>query len=162
MASAPSVLDRIRAMQDGAGTTPSYAVAYAEILDGGKRSHWIWYVWPTLKGVRSTMRPELELLSLDQACAYLRDAVLCGRLVEITAAASTKLREGVTAAALFGPQHAYDAPKFHEACTLFLIAAEKAGMPDVASVFQAGLEAIAGGVRNARVLECIREHSSGA
>lgn len=139
-----------------------FTQAHREIEGGSKRSHWIWYVWPTLKGVRSTMRPELELLSLDQACAYLQDAVLCGRLVEITAAASSKLRGGLAAATLFGPQHAYDAPKFHEACTLFLVAAEKVCMPDVAAVFQEGLEAIAGGVRNARVLECIREHSSGA
>lgn len=150
---APAVLGRIRALQDGGGSTPSYAIALAEIKGGGKRTHWIWYVWPTLKGVRTTMRPDLELSSLEDARAYLRDPVLGSRLLEITAAATAQLAGGVAPDKLFGAQHAYDAPKFHEACTLFLVVAEKEGQDESAAVFRRGLEAAAGGTPNARVLE---------
>jgi uncharacterized protein (DUF1810 family) len=157
-----SVLDRIRLLQDaGADKTPPYATALAEISSGGKKTHWIWYIWPTLAGVRRTMRPDLELASLADAQAYLRDAALGSRLTEITAAATAQMTEkGVSPATLFGAMHAYDAPKFHEACTLFLLAAEKEGMVEAAAVFKAGLAAIAGGSMNARVLEVVGKPAS--
>ena len=99
------------------------------------------------------MRPDLELSSLDDARAYLRDPVLGGRLLEITAAATAQLAGGMPSDVLFGPQHAYDAPKFIEACTLFLTAAEKEGLEEAAITFRKGLDVAAGGVLNVRVLE---------
>ena len=152
-----SVLARIRAYQDGISGMPTYDIAHAEIKEGRKRSHWIWYIWPTLVGVRSTQHPELELRSVQEARAYLNDIVLANRLLEITSAATAQLVAGVDPAVLFGAMHMYDAPKFQEACTLFLIAAEQERLADVASIFQAGLDAISGGRRNARVICCIEK-----
>jgi uncharacterized protein (DUF1810 family) len=149
------VLSRIKALQEGEGTMPSYATALAEMRAGCKRTHWIWYIWPTLTGVRTTMRKDLELLSLQHARAYLRDPILGCRLLEITAEASAQLAAGVPREVLFGREHAYDAPKYHEACTLFKVAAEQEGMVDAAAVFRIGLESIAGGAPSARVLQCL-------
>ena len=84
----------------------------------------MWYVWPSLKGTRTTKHPELELPDLDATVAYLEHPQLRARLLAITIAATVHLRSGVAAAVLFGKQHRYDAPKFHEVSTCFLMAAE--------------------------------------
>ena len=53
---------------------------------------WIWYVWPTLKGVRETSHPALILDDFDDARAYLRHPTLAARLLAITRVAVGKLR----------------------------------------------------------------------
>ena len=62
------------------------------MLRGVKTGHWIWYIWPTLKGVRTTSRPDLILQQLSDAQAYLKHPVLAQRLVEITRIAIDHLR----------------------------------------------------------------------
>ena len=62
------------------------------VLRGAKTSHWIWYVWPTLKGVRQHSRPDLILDALHEARAYLHHPVLGRRLLEITRVATEHMR----------------------------------------------------------------------
>ena len=136
-----SVLARIRAAQDGAAGATTYATALAEFCAGAKRGHYIWWIWPSLRGVRQTSRPELELPNLACARALLLNAELCQRLLEITAVATAKLRAGVPPESLFGAMHSCDWPKFHEAMTLFAAAAACEGMAAPLEVFAAGLRA---------------------
>ena len=64
-----------------------YQQALSEIKSGRKRSHWIWYVFPQLKGLGySSLADYYGISGLDEARAYLKDPVLGRRLVEISSA----------------------------------------------------------------------------
>ena len=65
----------------------SYAQALSEIKSGRKYSHWIWYVFPQLKGLgRSWNSDYYGLDSLAEAASYLAHPTLGLRLREITLA----------------------------------------------------------------------------
>lgn len=62
-----------------------YDTALAEIKAGHKRSHWIWYIFPQLKGLG--MSPMSDFYGLDgigEAKAYLDNDILRKRLLEIS------------------------------------------------------------------------------
>jgi uncharacterized protein (DUF1810 family) len=64
-----------------------YAAALAEIRAGRKTSHWIWYVFPQIRGLGSSaMSERYGVAGAAEAEAYLRDPVLGERLAEITRA----------------------------------------------------------------------------
>ena len=64
-----------------------YEEALAEITAGEKQSHWIWYVFPQLKGLGMSWTSEFYgIADLDEARAYLADPVLGARLREISSA----------------------------------------------------------------------------
>jgi uncharacterized protein (DUF1810 family) len=115
-------LDRIRRHQND--TRAPYTQALAEISGGQKRGHWIWYVWPSLLAIRHTRKPELQFSRLDEVLAYARDVTLRHRLMEVTQAATTQLRNGVSKETLMGAMHRYDVPKVHETVTCFLVVGE--------------------------------------
>lgn len=49
-----------------------YAVALEEIKSGLKRSHWMWYIFPQLRGLgTSSMAHVYGIAGLDEARAYL-------------------------------------------------------------------------------------------
>ncbi len=61
-----------------------YDKARAEIAAGRKTTHWIWYVYPQLRGLGRSERSEhFGLDGLAEADAYLRHPVLGRRLVEM-------------------------------------------------------------------------------
>lgn len=61
-----------------------YAQALKEIRDGRKMSHWIWYVFPQMKGLgRSYNSNYYGITSLAEAEAYLAHELLGQRLREI-------------------------------------------------------------------------------
>ena len=67
--------------------TFDYATALREIKNGKKRSHWIWYIFPQLKGLgRSYNSKYYGISSIEEAKAYLEHPVLGTRLREITQA----------------------------------------------------------------------------
>lgn len=62
----------------------SYQQALTEIKNGKKASHWIWYIFPQIKGLgRSAMSEYYSIQDIDEAKAYLADAILSKRLIEI-------------------------------------------------------------------------------
>ena len=62
-----------------------YDAVVAELLDGRKRTHWIWFVFPQLAGLgRSPTAAKYAISSLAEAQAYLRHDVLGPRLRECT------------------------------------------------------------------------------
>jgi uncharacterized protein (DUF1810 family) len=64
---------------------PVYRDVIAELRDGRKRSHWMWFVFPQLRGLGgSAMAARYGISSLEEADAYLRHPVLGPRLRECT------------------------------------------------------------------------------
>lgn len=61
-----------------------YQRALSEIKNGKKVSHWIWYIFPQIKGLgRSSMSEYYGIQDLDEAKAYLADPILGKHLIEI-------------------------------------------------------------------------------
>ena len=82
-------LERFVEAQEG-----DYEDALAEIRAGEKQSHWIWYVFPQMKGLGMSWTSEFYgIADLDEAKAYLAHPVLGARLREITAAILQHRRE---------------------------------------------------------------------
>lgn len=62
-----------------------YETALMEIYDGEKESHWIWYIFPQLKGLGHSYNSEYYGLDgREEAEAYLNHPVLGARLREIS------------------------------------------------------------------------------
>jgi uncharacterized protein (DUF1810 family) len=60
-----------------------YDRVLAELRNGAKRSHWIWFVFPQLRGLgHSPTAERFGISSLDEARAYLAHPVLGQRLRE--------------------------------------------------------------------------------
>src|SRR5207237_10862490 len=79
-----------------AGRSADYDTALTEIRAGGKRSHWIWYIFPQIEGLgRSSMARDYAIRDLDEACAYLGDPILRARYEEIVAAVREQLVRGL-------------------------------------------------------------------
>jgi len=98
-----------------------YGQVLAELRLGRKQSHWMWYIFPQVKGLGSSpMAQRYAISSLDEAKAYVDHPVLGGRLLECTqlvTAASARTIEDV----LGYP----DNLKFHSSMTLFAHAANR-------------------------------------
>ena len=87
----------------------------SELRAGRKRSHWMWFIFPQIRGLgRSPMAERFAIGSLEEARAYLTHSVLGARLREC--AALVNAIEGRSAGEIFGSP---DDLKFHSSMTLF-------------------------------------------
>ena len=78
-------LDRFVKAQDSEMYT--YADALNEIKEGHKQGHWIWYVFPQIKGLGHSYKSEFYgIASTEEAKAYMGHPVLSKRLRDITGA----------------------------------------------------------------------------
>ena len=65
----------------------SYQQALLEIRDGRKQSHWVWYIFPQLRGLGFRFNANVYgIADREEAAQYLRHPVLGTRLREITCA----------------------------------------------------------------------------
>ena len=63
----------------------AYAIALEEVQSGRKVSHWMWYIFPQLRGLgQSNVAWYYGIEDLEEASAYLAHPVLGQRLWEIT------------------------------------------------------------------------------
>lgn len=86
-----------------------------ELRAGQKRRHWMWFVFPQLKGLGfSSMAQHFGIAGRDEATAYLAHPILGVRLRECTRLVIVV--EGRTAEDIFGT---VDAMKFRSSMTLF-------------------------------------------
>jgi uncharacterized protein (DUF1810 family) len=87
----------------------------SELRAGSKRGHWIWFIFPQMRGLgRSETSRFYGISSREEAVAYLKHPVLGARLIECT-----RLVLGMksrTAEQVFGD---VDAMKFRSSMTLF-------------------------------------------
>lgn len=68
-------------------TGSTYEEALAEVRAGRKRSHWIWYIFPQMKGLGHSARSQFYGIDgREEAKAYIEHPVLRERLVEISQA----------------------------------------------------------------------------
>jgi uncharacterized protein (DUF1810 family) len=127
--------------------TSSYAMAIGELRSGRKRSHWIWYVLPQLRGLgQSAMSMRYGLQSLAEARAYLAHPVLGPRLRECIRTLNT-LPENDPVAVLGD----IDALKLRSCLTVFAEASEQD------SSFKEGLDKYFGGQPDAATLSLIEQ-----
>ena len=97
-----------------------YEMALAEVKRGKKLSHWIWYIFPQVKGLgMSGSSLYYGIDDVEEAKAYLQHPVLGARLREITTAYLSLT--GVNAQDVFGY---LDAMKVRSCMTLFNEVAE--------------------------------------
>lgn len=92
----PFNLARFVSAQEGV-----YDSVLAELNNGRKRSHWMWYIFPQLKGLgKSTTSKYYAIKNREEALAYLNHPILGSRLIEC---ANTVLAmKGRTASEIFG------------------------------------------------------------
>ena len=94
---------------------PVFDNAYAELAEGRKRSHWMWFIFPQIKGLgHSNMARKFAISSLEEAKAYLKHPVLGPRLLECSQLVANT--EGRSIDDIFGYP---DNLKFHSSMTLF-------------------------------------------
>lgn len=107
-----------------------YDRALAEVTNGHKQSHWMWYIFPQIAGlgVSETAR-FYAIKNLDEANAYLQHPTLGNRLIEISKALLAV--EGKTANQILG---SIDELKLRSSMTLF------GALPNTNPVFQAVLD----------------------
>ena len=66
---------------------PDYQTALEEIRNGHKRTHWIWYVFPQMKGLgTSELSQFYGIDGREEAHEYLKNPILKQRLIEATQA----------------------------------------------------------------------------
>lgn len=62
-----------------------YPIALRELKEGQKRSHWMWYIFPQLKGLGYSYNSKFYGISgTEEASEYLEDPILGQRLREIS------------------------------------------------------------------------------
>jgi len=125
-----------------AAQAPVYAQVAAELAAGRKRSHWMWFVFPQLKGLgRSAMAQHYGIASLAEARAYWAHPLLGPRLAQCTGLVLAIDRRSVHE--IFGSP---DDLKFRSCMTLF---AQATGEP----LFTRALEKYFGGEADPRTVE---------
>ena len=99
-----------------------YKKALSEIRAGRKSSHWMWFIFPQIKGLgKSQIADYYGIENLDEAKAYLSNNILRERLLEISEALlnlknndpavifgfpdNLKLKSSMTLFALADPSH---------------------------------------------------------
>lgn len=94
---------------------PVFEIALGEIRRGRKRTHWMWYIFPQLRGLgRSELARHFAIRSRAEAIAY-SDHALLGRRLRTCVGALQDLPSS-DAAAVFGD---IDAMKLRSSLTLF-------------------------------------------
>ncbi len=125
-----------------------YDTALAEIRAGHKQSHWIWYIFPQLKGLGRSYNSEFfGIEDIDEARAYLQHPVLGKRLREIT--------EALLGLEVSDPEKvmggSIDSVKLNSCMTLF------AHISEDGSIFHRVLDKFFGGQQDARTLSMLRQ-----
>ena len=122
-----------------------YDRVIAELHEGRKRSHWMWFVFPQIAGLGSSpMAQRYAIASRAEAAAYLAHPVLGPRLIEC--AEATVQHAGRSATEIFGTP---DDLKLRSCATLF------ASVSEPGSVFERLLDAFYGGQPDGRTLELL-------
>jgi uncharacterized protein (DUF1810 family) len=110
----PYDLQRFLDVQEGV-----YTRVRSELREGQKRSHWMWYVFPQVRGLgHSSMARRYAISSLDEAKAYLSHPILGTRLRECTRITTSLVGRSIDE--IFGSP---DDLKFRSSMTLFAKAA---------------------------------------
>jgi uncharacterized protein (DUF1810 family) len=129
----------------------------AELVDGEKRTHWMWFVFPQVAGLGASPTARTYAIEgLSEAVAYLAHPILGARLAEATQLMLGWARRR-SAFAVLGP---IDALKFCSSMTLFEVAALTTGAE--AEAFGHALDAFCQGRRDERTLHLLQLSPTGS
>lgn len=95
---------------------PGFSIALAEIQNGRKSSHWIWYVLPITRS-SNAFGDRFALSDADHVAAYVTNATLRDHYVAMLQALSAQMDSGVPPNVLLATQT--DASKALESARLF-------------------------------------------
>lgn len=110
----------------------TYESALAELRAGRKRTHWMWFVFPQLRGLgRSETAHFYGIESREEAVAYLGHPVLGARLRECTRA--------VLAVPNRSAHDIFGSPDDLKLCSCWTLFAEVAQSPSDQALFEQGL-----------------------
>ncbi|AKD54360.1 DUF1810 domain-containing protein [Spirosoma radiotolerans] len=130
----------------------SYSRALAEIRNGRKQSHWMWYIFPQIAGLGFSETAQFYAISdLQEAQLYVEHPLLGRRLIEIAHALLDV--DGKSAHQILGSP---DDLKLHSSMTLFTL------LTPTDPVFQEVLAKYFNGSPDARTLAIINNSSSAA
>ena len=122
---------------------PVFDQVRAELRRGAKERHWIWFIFPQIKGLGySPTSLRYAISSMDEAEAYLKHPILGPRLRECTEL--VVLVDGLSIQDIFGYP---DYLKFHSCMTLF------AQVKSESEVFKDALKKYFGGKFDGSTLE---------
>ena len=125
---------------------PVFAAVLAELRAGRKRSHWMWFIFPQMRGLgASTMAAFYGITSLAEASAFLAHPILGERLGLCTRAVL-----GVEERSLYAILGSPDDAKFRSSMTLFARAAAGREI-----LFQAALDRYCQGAPDERTLKLL-------
>ena len=123
----------------------TFESALAELRAGRKRTHWMWFIFPQLRGLGHSVTAQYYGIgSLDEARAYLDHPVLGPNLREATEA-MLLWSARCTAEQILGP---VDAMKLRSSMTLF-------DQVEPNGLFANALSGFCGGQRDKRTLELL-------
>jgi uncharacterized protein (DUF1810 family) len=123
----------------------SYATALSEIKSGRKRSHWMWYIFPQIKGLGfSETSRYYAIEDIKEAEEFLNHPILGSRLIEISKEL-LKLESNNAHQILGSP----DDIKLHSSMTLF------SSVPGASSVFEDVLRKFFNGEKDNKTLQIL-------
>lgn len=106
---------KLQRFVDAQDQMDSYQCALAELREGRKRNHWMWFVFPQVAGLgRSPKAKTYAISSVEEARAYLQHPVLGPRLLNCVRAVLGI--SGKSAGEILGE---IDAVKLRSSMTLF-------------------------------------------
>jgi uncharacterized protein (DUF1810 family) len=127
-----------------------YDSALSELKRGKKVGHWMWFVFPQIKGLGTTSTSEYySIQGYEEAKEYLSDPILGKRLIECANALLSI--DGVTAKEIFGHP---DVLKLKSSMTLF------ESISDDSGVFAKVLEKYYQGQRDGITLELLDQYET--
>jgi len=127
-----------------------WATVLTELEAGEKRTHWMWCVFPQMKGLgKSPTAQQFAIRSLDESRSYLKHPVLGSRIRQVCEVILGL--DGMSANDIFGWP---DELKLHSSMTLFAEVAE------ADSLFGAVLRKYFDGEKDIRTLELLEDASN--
>lgn len=122
-----------------------YPTALAELKNGNKRTHWMWFIFPQINGLGFSATSQFYAIkSQEEARSYLNHPILGQRLTECAEAVLSVT--GRSASDIFGFP---DDLKLKSSMTLF------AAVSEPGSVFARVLDAYFGGQRDSKTLSLL-------
>ena len=124
-----------------------YYDAYTELKAGKKRSHWMWFIFPQIRGLGySDMAKYYAIESREEAENYITDPTLGHNLIEISTVL-LEIKDNDAKEVMGEP----DDRKLQSCMTLFSTVA-----PEI-DVFEKVLQKFYNGVKDSKTLEILQE-----
>ena len=124
-----------------------YDIAMGELKSGRKRSHWIWYVFPQIKGLGFSYNSQyFGIGSIEEAKQYLENPILRDRLIRACSLLKEQAEQGKNMEEVLGGTDSF---KVRSCLTLF-----DAVCPH--DVFEECLQACYDGEKDKKTLELLK------